>query len=91
MKKLIYVLLLGVFLTSCVGMDKKGCLTSVHQAFPNSKIYIPKNGSNYEFIVIRTNGSVLRVTTSDMLDTDVTSVTPLYLVTNKDKSDVKSW
>lgn len=75
--KLIPVLLLGVTLmTSCNdAMDVEKCYENVQKAFPNSKILTTKD-SELSFIVIIDSNNVMLVSTLNLTNANISSITP---------------
>ena len=70
---LIGLLFVGL-LTSCSVPSDDAFLLSVKKTFPNSKIYVPHEGTNFRYVVIDSVGNVYKVQTGNSFDTEVTKV-----------------
>jgi hypothetical protein len=73
------IILFGVILTSCGGLDKDECLANVKRAFPKSQIWIPYQGSVMSFIVVDSTG-ITKVVTGNFSNSNITSVNRLKRV-----------
>ena len=80
MKKLILIFVVLLAFVSCDSFDEGLCEKSVKDTFQGSDIY---SDGSYHFIVVKTNGQILAVSTMSMISAKISSINVLMKVQSK--------